>query len=105
MKSALVLAVLAACGSSPPPAKTPPPPPPADAAPADNLVAECRDYITAMDRLAACPKLPADAAEALKQSSTDFKRDVVNFASSDEARSACSPGLDAIRQSIIQLGC
>jgi hypothetical protein len=73
----------------------------APAAAAGDLPAECNDYKAAIEKLAACDKLPQAARDALKQSYDQASASWAGLPAEAKASlaSACKAGADAVKQS------
>lgn len=83
-----------------PAAATPAPADPA-AAPAGDLPAECNDYKAALEKVAACDKLPAAAKDAYKNAWSGVETSL-KAATTPETKaavaSACKAGADGLKQ-------
>jgi hypothetical protein len=73
----------------------------APAAAAGDLPAECNDYKAAIEKLAACDKLPQAARDALKQSYDQASASWAGLPAEAKASlaTACKAGADAVKQS------
>lgn len=76
---------------------------------ADGLPLACRDYLSALQRLAACPKLPAQSRQAIfdasKQASQAWSQVIQNQQAFASLQSACASAVSAIGQSMQSIGC
>jgi hypothetical protein len=84
------------------------PAPAAAAAPAGDLPAECSDYKAALEKLAACDKLPAASKDAFKNAWTGIETSLT-ASTTPEAKSAvgqaCKAGADGVKQAATAAGC
>ncbi len=73
----------------------------APAAGGGDLPAECNDYKAAIDKLASCDKLPAQAKDALKNAYDQASAGWANLPAEAKANlaTACKAGADAVMQS------
>ena len=77
-------------------------------------VPECDSYLKAVEKYLNCNKIPQAARDAQAQSAQTMKNGMSSWASlpaeqrkmaQDAAKSSCSQGLSAIKQSATALGC
>jgi hypothetical protein len=118
-----LMAALVACArANPKPVPAPPlAPPSADAADAvapaldagsaaDDLSAECRAYVVALDKVQACPNLPPDKKDAMVKGVNQIKAQLHQLWTSspqqhDQMNQACKIGADAYSGIATSLGC
>ena len=83
-----------------------PPPPRVDT---DGLPPACRDYMSALQRLAGCPKLPAQSRsailDAVKQAAPAWRQVGQNAQAVAALQNACQNAVGAIEQSARSVGC
>ena len=73
-----------------------------------GLPPDCVAYVTALDRYAACPKLPADARRAMADVIVQLKHNWAGLGSAampPEVADACRQGTAAIQQGMTSFGC
>jgi len=89
--------------------------PPAEAAPNADLVPftgptgipECDDYKAAVDKIVACDKMPAASRSVLKDSLGQAMHSMKSLPADGkkDAATACTTGLDSIKQAAAAVGC
>jgi hypothetical protein len=81
--------------------------PPAQTPAISGLAAECNEMLAAYDQMMKCPKLPADAKDAMKQAADQLKQGLEQLKTQpiDQQKAACTQARDAVKQSMAAMGC
>jgi len=73
-----------------------------------GLPAACNEYLRVLERYAACPQVPPEAARALRQSIAQMRQQWLQLGQGTMPAAvgdACRQGLGAMKQAMAQLGC